>query len=865
MKKTLYILVATFIASSCQSQEKDIYAKDTPAQSLEKIKAMYPNHVTDNQTQPIFRYSAEDRSQTIYEDVFIEVPCDTDGDGNRDLVKIKIVRPAESGAIINSVTGETAVSLPVLMEHSPYRNTPNTISDSRAPRMQNHNVRHEQQEASQDHAPAYKEIKTAKPRASEWYFGDDAVCWNGKRWTSKKSDDWYIPASRGEKPVVFQGVNTVIQSNPNPTYQYFLTRGYAIVISSSIGNTFNEDESEGITNCGDVEETLVPMAIIKWLNGKVKGYTDRTATTEVKATWCNGSVAMTGQSYVGTLPQATVCSGVEGLKAILPVAAISNWYDYYRANGAVIAPYNYQGEDADVLIDVCYGPLKTEFYQNNVNGIKDTYLAWITQVHQEQDRNTGDYNEFWDKRNYLTTVHKVRKDCGIMLMHGLNDWNVKTKQPDQFYRALKNAGKIVKEVWHLYGHATVWNKYDSHYLEYFHLWLDHFLYGLDNKAVERIPDISVPNANNVNWEFYDEWPIAGSQRNRFYLDLPSTSQAGRLLNVPLAESDRSATFVDNYELNVNVGVSTSGDLTAWEHRLFNLADIDLHTPERIVFATDPLEKPLRINGTVTVTLELSANKGVGTLSAVLVEAGPNYRSFGTASTDIALNSGHGEASIALDNYTINNTLSEYKIVTRGYTDVQNPNPTRETYLNAPASSGYIPAYYYQTKQIEPGQKYEYTFEMQPMDYTFKAGTRLALYVYSTDYRSTIIPQEVTRFTLHMGKNSFVELPVVPTYSIFYLANGGSTLYDGTGGYSDSYPKAGQSAKATHFQEGGYRIAGGIGDATVVKLNPRDTHVFRGWNTQADGSGIWYQPNDRIADSEMRDLTLYAQWEKATAK
>ena len=33
----------------------------------------------------------------------------------------------------------------------------------------------------------------------------------------------------------------------------------------------------------------------------------------------------------------------------MPIAAISSWYDYYRANGGCVAPGGYQGEDADVL------------------------------------------------------------------------------------------------------------------------------------------------------------------------------------------------------------------------------------------------------------------------------------------------------------------------------------------------------------------------------------------------------------------------------------------------------------------------------------------------------------------------------------
>ena len=37
------------------------------------------------------------------------------------------------------------------------------------------------------------------------------------------------------------------------------------------------------------------------------------------------------------LPNQVATTGVEGLKTIIPVSAISSWYDYYRANGLVVA------------------------------------------------------------------------------------------------------------------------------------------------------------------------------------------------------------------------------------------------------------------------------------------------------------------------------------------------------------------------------------------------------------------------------------------------------------------------------------------------------------------------------------------------
>ena len=56
-------------------------------------------------------------------------------------------------------------------------------------------------------------------------------------------------------------------------------------------------------------------------------------TKEVVATWHNGSSAMIGKSYDGTLANGVAATGVAGLKTIVPISAISNWYLYSRSNG----------------------------------------------------------------------------------------------------------------------------------------------------------------------------------------------------------------------------------------------------------------------------------------------------------------------------------------------------------------------------------------------------------------------------------------------------------------------------------------------------------------------------------------------------
>ncbi|PAF11621.1 hypothetical protein CHH61_26330, partial [Shouchella clausii] len=68
-----------------------------------------------------------------------------------------------------------------------------------------------------------------------------------------------------------------------------------------------------------------------WMNGRAKAWDQD--HKEVKAEWTTGNVGMIGKSYDGTLANGVAATGVEGLKTIVPIGAISSWYNYYRYEG----------------------------------------------------------------------------------------------------------------------------------------------------------------------------------------------------------------------------------------------------------------------------------------------------------------------------------------------------------------------------------------------------------------------------------------------------------------------------------------------------------------------------------------------------
>ena len=133
-------------------------------------------------------------------------------------------------------------------------------------------------------------------------------------------------ASRNTSP----SISTIYEST-------WLPRGFAVVHSESPGTGY----SDGCPTSGGRNETLGATTVIDWLNGRRKAYTTRAGDVEAApVNWHNGHTAMMGTSYNGTIPIAAATTGVQGLDAIVPISAITDWYDYYRANGKVRAPHS---------------------------------------------------------------------------------------------------------------------------------------------------------------------------------------------------------------------------------------------------------------------------------------------------------------------------------------------------------------------------------------------------------------------------------------------------------------------------------------------------------------------------------------------
>ncbi len=508
--------------------------------------------VSGGEAQPVF-----DPGATVRQDLWVRAPVDSDGDGKDDEVHVQLVRPA-------GATGK----LPVVYQASPYFSGGNDVT--------NHNVNVELYVP-----PDGAEARRAQPPGPLRNLVPEELRANG------------ITLSDGQIHWQYE--------------DYFLSRGFAVMYGESLGT----GKSTGCPTSGGTNETIGARAPIDWLNGRADAHDEQ--GNPVTADWASGKVGMMGVSYNGTLPNAVATTGVPGLEAIVPIGAISSWYDYYRAAGAVVAPGTYQGEDTDVLAKYVY-----------TRADRDVCKPVIDQLEQDQDRITGDYNGFWDERNYLNAVGNVH--AAVLSAHGLNDFNVKTKNVAQWYSALANAG-VPHKIWlHQSGHTDPIGLRREEWLRTVNRWFSKYLLGEDN-GIDREPKATIQREDK-SWVDEADWPAPGTSDAAAVFQ-PGGNAVGGLVS---ATSDGA---------NNSVTESLDDDATKLAADLVAAPS----SPNRLAYFTKPLSTSLRVSGSVCVAFRMSFQRAAANVTALLVDRAPD----GTS-----------------------------RIVTRGWTDPQNRDSISET-------------------------------------------------------------------------------------------------------------------------------------------------------------------------------------------
>jgi predicted acyl esterase len=455
---------------------------------------------------------------------------------------------------------------------------------------------------------------------------------------------------------------------------YFVPRGYAVLNVDMDGTT----KSDGCPTSGGLSDVLGGKAVVDWLNGRATAYD--ASGHKVKASWTNGRTAMIGKSYDGTLANGVAATGVQGLETIVPISAISSWYDYSRMNG-------------------------TEWFKGEEDGLADVVdtdpPAKCAAVQQElatgQDDATGNYNAFWHSRNYraapVPDVSHVH--ASVFAIHGLNDLNVKPSQFSTWWAGLAARG-VPRKVWlSQYGHVDPFDFRRDPWVDTLHRWFDYWLWRVPNGIMKQ-PRADIETAPD-QWSPQSDWP---APRSRPLTLAPRTDGT-----LGLTPSSGTATFTDTKQ---DEGSLVSDPTTA--------------QPYRLAYTTPPLKQDVRLSGTPTVSLRFSADRPAADLGALLVDYGTDtrvdYLGAGSGVRTLTTEDCHGESTTTDDacyRQVVTNTItSDVNVVTRGFLDAQNRSSLSHS------------------SPLTPGRTYSVHWQTLPQDYRFKAGHRLGLILFGVD-------------------------------------------------------------------------------------------------------------------------------------
>ena len=516
-------------------------------------------------------------------------------------------------------------------------------------------------------------------------------------------------------------------------YDYFLVRGFAVVEAGGIG-TYH---SQGYELCGLDLERDAHKCVVEWLAGDRIAFADPYSNIGIRADWSNGNVAMTGCSYGGTLPFEVATTGVRGLKTIIPYAGIASWYDYSNSQG--IPRY----ENAAYVNDLSSYNSGAAYLDDDWTIINDDYASLLWQLSQDQLAANGNYDSFWADRDY--SLDSSRISCSALIVHGLNDHNVLTKQSDLMVRAFARAGQPWKLVLHQDGHNNLNNMVVNGELweETVNRWLSHYLYGVDN-GIENMKAVTVQSNVDGSFKTYDSWGEFESDAFPYNLtinpDKVSHVDAAGLSDYCAAYMQATDDFgrpllKDNYYLCMPEGTCAAYVFKLPDdYTMYGVPEVHLRmsTPDA---DKDALMVTAALIDTIDGETEFKAYLAKKRLNDCVPK-----KTIGDVET------GHRLARTKIKELVQSSATA--KLITFGYADLQN------------YGGGYDGRDY--TRHEDPmtaGEYYDYTIYLQPTVYTFAPGHHAMLIItgwdpYIEGYTEESVSDKPRVYSFDIDNNAF---------------------------------------------------------------------------------------------------------------
>lgn len=664
----------------------------------------------DPKTSDIVRYA-----------VYVESDYDMDGDGKRDLVKALIQVPR------SAVEGNYKAA--TVFEARPY-----------CAGVQEDGYPHMKEVAEKEYrkfdladldkkAPA--RIPTGEISAMDLALKADP-------------SDWYYPDKGNNNSMVYENLEN---------FNYYLVRGFAVVVSAGFGAL----GSDGFNYVGSDYERDAFKSVVEWLHGDRVAYADREGTIQTKAEWSNGNVAMTGRSYAGTMPFAVATTGVEGLKTIVPVAGIADWYTQQNMQGA----QRYWPKE---MLNSFLAYYCSSRYNDETLSEKqlDDIAAFHHELSLQQLKCGFDYNkDFWESGNYRLNADKIR--CTALIVHGLNDENVSTKQFEMMHTSFEQAGQNVKLILHQGPHITPTMPNKNYgilidgqfYDDIVNKWISHYLYGVENHA-EDMPAVLVQtNYDQKKWEAADSWETA------YAMTLTSAEEGTSVIDTDWETAGVSAENFDDVMGQASTNMDKRYVTAPFEEAVTIQGTVCVNL--KAALKDGDIEhdfNPENRNDADTLTMKLGNSKISGKMDdveiAVLlcdvcdeafdsiqtVDPERNIVPVETVKEGGIINGGDLPAFNEAEFATVH---KNYRVITRAFADLCNP------------EAGYAPETAENSIELKKGEYHDYHVYMNATRYTVEPGHRLAVVITTEDPVNCLIHK---KYSVEIENGSVVaDVPV----------------------------------------------------------------------------------------------------------
>jgi X-Pro dipeptidyl-peptidase len=486
---------------------------------------------------------------------------------------------------------------------------------------------------------------------------------------------------------------------------YFVPRGYAVALIDFSGSS----RSTGCMDTGGRSEVASGKAVIDWLNGRATGYSAVSGGSTVPASWSTGAAAMIGKSWDGSITQGVASTGVDGLRTIVPIAAISSWYDWFRSDGVSFRSFG----------------TPTSLASGFENANAQSRCGAVRSEMTSGAPANGDFTPMWQQRDYVRNAGNVK--AAVFSVNGRADLNVKAINWGQWLDAIP--ASVPRKLWlSQTGHIDPFDFRRAEWVRTLHRWFDRWLLDVPN-GIENEPRVSVERGVD-QWSDTAAWPPSGTQRQTVYPVAGSVAGVGTLSSSP---GSSTSSFTDN----------GSGTPASY------IASPTATSARRVIYSTGALTSDLRVAGVSRITVAATPSTSTAHLSAYLVDYGPatSRSTTGEGIRTLTTESCWGENRTGDDacyRDTVATTASvDAQVIARGWADLAN-----YASLSTP-------------RTLVPGTKYTINFRLSATDWVVPRGHRLGLVIAGNDSSMTATPSQLPRVTMTLGETS-AQIPIVGT-------------------------------------------------------------------------------------------------------